>query len=116
MEQLTRDLHVDNILVSGNNAQENPENLRVLFRRLSEKGLCFNLEKCIFIQSSVEYLGHILSKDGVAKRSKVDTVLRMALPKDVGTLVSFMGSVQFYVKFLQPNPSTNYKLLHKFTM
>ena len=42
MEQLTRDQHgvalyMDNILVSGNNAQEHFENLRALLRRLNEK-------------------------------------------------------------------------------
>ena len=44
MEQLTRDLsggaaYMDDILVSGNSTQEHLENLRVLFRRLNEKGL-----------------------------------------------------------------------------
>ena len=63
MEQLTRDLrgvavYMDDILVSGNNAQEHLGNLRALFRRLNEKGLHCNLEKCTFAQPSVEYLGH----------------------------------------------------------
>ena len=45
MEQLTRDLrgaavYMDDILVSSNNAQEHFENLRALFKRLNEKGLC----------------------------------------------------------------------------
>ena len=118
MEQLTRDKHgvavcMDNILVSGNNAQEHLENLRALFRCLNEKGLCCNLEKCIFAQASVEYLGHTLSKDGVAKRSKVDAVLRMPPPTDIGTLRSFMGSVQFNAKFLPPYLSKITEPLHK---
>ena len=32
-----------------------------------------------------------MSKDGVVKGSKVDAVLRMPLPKDVGTLRTIMG-------------------------
>ena len=72
MEQLTRDKHgvavyMDDILVSGNNAQDHLDNVRALFRRLNEKGLRCNQEKCIFAQQSVEYLGHTLSKDGFAK-------------------------------------------------
>ena len=101
MEELTRDLcgvavYMENILVSSNNAQEHLGNLRALFRCLTEKGLRCNLEKCIFVQPSVEYLGHTWSKDGVAKGSKVDAVLGMPPPTDVGILRSFMGSVQFY--------------------
>ena len=63
MEQLTRDLrgvavYMDNILVSGNNAQKHTKNLKALFRCLNEKGLCYNLDKCIFAQPSVVYQGH----------------------------------------------------------
>ena len=53
MEQLIRDLcgvavYIDNILVKGNNAQEYLETIRTQFRSLNEKGLCCNVEKCIF--------------------------------------------------------------------
>ena len=122
MEQLTKDLHgvavyMDDILVSGNNAQEDREDLRALFRCLNEKGLHCNLEKCTFAEPSVECLGHTLSKDGVAKESKVDAVLRMPPPTDVETLRSFMGSVQVYTKFLPPYlsmiPEPLYKLTRK---
>ena len=56
-----------------------------------------------------------MSKHGVAKGSNVDAVLRMPLPTDVGTLGSFMGSVQFYSKFLPPYLSTITEPLHKLT-
>ena len=51
MEQLTRDLcgvavYMDDILVSGNNAQEHLENLRALFRCLNEKGLRYKVHLC----------------------------------------------------------------------
>ena len=108
MEQSARDLHgvafyMDDILVTDNNAQEHLENLRALFRRLNKEGLCCNLEKCIFTQPSVEYLGHTSSKDGVAMGSKVGAVISMSVLKDAKTLRSFMGSVQLYAKFLPPN-------------
>ena len=103
------------ILVSGNNAQEHLENLKALFRHLNEKGLHSNLEKCIFIQPSVEYLGHTVSKDGVAKGSKVNAVFRIPLPKKMETPRSFMGSVQFYTKFLPLNLSMITEPLHKLT-
>ena len=59
LEQLTGDLrgvavYINDILVSDNNVQKHPGNLIELFRRLNEKGLHCNLEKCIFAQPSVE--------------------------------------------------------------
>ena len=67
MEQLTSDLkgvavYLDDILVSGKDAQEELQNLRVLLRRLDEKGLRCRREKCVFAQPVVEYLGHLFVK------------------------------------------------------
>ena len=110
MEQLTSDLngvavYLNDILVSGNNAEDHVQNLRALLKRLHEKGLRCRLEKCAFAQPEVEYLGHRLSHEGIAKGPKVDAVKQMPRPHDVSTLKSFLGSVQFYAKFL-PNLST----------
>ena len=117
MEQLTSDLrgvavYLDDILVSGTTAQEHLENLRALLKRLSKKGLRCRLEKCSFAQPVVEYLGHTLSSEGIAKGPKVDAIKQMPPPTDVSSLSSFLGSVQFYSKFL-PNLSTVLEPLNK---
>ena len=52
-----------------------------------------------------EYLGHILSQQGIAKGPKVDAVKMMPPPENVSSLRSFLGSIQFYGKFL-PNLAT----------
>ena len=69
MDKLTADLpgvavYMDDILVSGETAQDHLDNLRRLFQRLSDKGLRCHFEKCIFAQPYVEYLGHLMSKQG----------------------------------------------------
>ena len=119
MGQLTSDLqgvavYIDDILVSGATASEHLKNLRSLFKRLEMKGLHCHLEKCIFAQPSVEYFGHILSQQGIAKGPKVDAVKRMPPPESVSGFRSFLGSVQFYGKFL-PNLATVTEPLHRLT-
>ena len=62
MSQLTNDLkdvavYLDDILVSGATAKDHLQNLRSMLQRLQDKGLRCRLEKCIFAQPSVEYLG-----------------------------------------------------------
>ena len=79
MDQLTSDLpgiavYLDDLLVSGSTAQEHLSKLKRLLQRLSDKGLRCRLEKCLFAQPCVEYLGHLLSNRGVAKSPKVDAV------------------------------------------
>ena len=105
MDKMTADLqgvcvYLDDILVSGDTASSHLQNLRALFQRLQERGLRCRLEKCSFAQPSVEYLGFIISNHGIAKGHKVDAVVSMPAPTDVSSLRSFLGSVQFYNKFL----------------
>ena len=118
MDPLTSDLrgvavYIDDILVSGTTASEHLENLRALLHRLESKGLRCRLEKCVFAQPSVEYLGHILSSQGIAKGPKANDVMQMPAPENVSGLRSFLGSIQFYSKFL-PNLATS-EPLHRLT-
>uniref|UniRef100_A0A5S6R646 Reverse transcriptase domain-containing protein n=1 Tax=Trichuris muris TaxID=70415 RepID=A0A5S6R646_TRIMR len=99
MEQLTSDLrgvavYLDDIHVSGNNAEEHVQNIRALFERLSEKGLRCKLENCSFAQRAIEYLGHVLSRHGVSKGSRVHAAIKMPPPMNVSRLRSFLVSVQ----------------------
>ena len=119
MEQLTQNLrgvavYFDDILVSGDNAKDHLMNLRALFKRLEEKGLRCNREKCVFAQVSIDYLDHTSSR-GIAKASKVDAILEMPTPKNISTLKSFLASVQFYSKFLPPYFSEITEPLYKLT-
>ena len=93
-------IYLDDMLVSGSDAKDHLQNLQALLQHLQDKGLCCNLKKCCFAQSSVEYLGHTLSHDGISKGHKVNAVVQMVPPKDVSTLRSFLGLVQFYSKFI----------------
>eukprot|EP00731_Ephydatia_muelleri_P035708 Em0150g6a len=119
MDMLTSDLkgvavYMDDILFSGTTTAEHLENLKSLLKRLEEKGLRCRLEKCLFAQPSVEYLGHILSQQGISKGHKVDAVKMMPPPENVSSLRSLLGSVQFYSKFL-PNLASVTEPLHRLT-
>ena len=63
---------------------------------LFRPGLRCKLKNCAFAQPSVEYLGHALSRHGIAKGLKVDAVLKMPAPTDVPSLCSFLGTPQFH--------------------
>ena len=119
MQQLTCDLkgvavYLDDILVSGENADDHLQNLQQLLQRLEEHVLRCQFEKCSFTQPSVEYLGHKLTQNGIEKGCKVDAVKNMPEPTDVSSLRSFMGSVQFYGKLI-PNLYTITALLIQLT-
>ena len=110
MENLTADMkrvvvYLDDMLVGGSTAEEHFENLKCLFQRLQDNGLKCKKSKCVFAQTSLEYLGHTLSNEGMKKRGQVEAMLSMPHPTNVSSLKSFLGSIQFYHKFL-PNLAT----------
>ena len=105
MNQLTSDLtgvavYLDDILISGTAAEDHFNNLQQLLKRLNDKGLRCRIEKCVFTEDSVTYLGHTISRNGISKGPKADAVTKMPAPSNVTQLRSFLGSVQFYNKFL----------------
>ena len=97
-------VHLDDILVNRANANEHLQNLRVLLQHLQEKGLRCGREKCDFAQPWVAYLRHTLSRQGVLKGFNVDAIVTIPPPTDISGLQSFLGTVQFYDKFI-PNLS-----------
>ena len=111
MDELTRDipgvaLYLDDILVSRSTIGEHLQNLQHLLKQLENKGFCCRKSKCLFAQPHIEYLGHVLTSNGIAKSPKVDVVIAMPPPTEVASLCLFLGSVQFYLKFLPSNFST----------
>ena len=55
----------DDIVVFGRDAQEHQERLLKVMDRLLECGLTLSEEKCEFGLSSVKFLGHIISAEGI---------------------------------------------------
>lgn len=62
--------HLDDILITGETAEEHQKNLENVLARLKKFGLRANRDKCKFFQTfqtSVSYLGYVLDKNGLNK-------------------------------------------------
>ena len=67
---------IDDILVYSKNEQDHAAHLRVVLKRLREHQLYAKFRKCEFWLKKVPFLGHILSKEGIAvDPSKVQEVM-----------------------------------------
>ena len=57
---------IDDILIYSKNEEEHAEHLRVVLQRLREHKLYAKFSKCDFWLKEVQFLGHIISKDGIS--------------------------------------------------
>ena len=56
--------------------------------------------KCCFFQDSVEYLGSVVSKEGIqTSKRKIEALLKVKPPTYQTELKSFLGMVNHYGKF-----------------
>ena len=77
---------MDDILVVGKDQAEHDRRLEQVLDRLVERRLTLNLQKCLFSQSKLQYLGQILDSQGVRKDlSKVQAIVDMPEPQDMET-------------------------------
>ena len=94
--------YLDDIIVTGKILEEHLNTLDKVLMRLEEYGLKVNKTKCNFLQTSVEYLDHVISTEGLKQSpTKVEAIVNMPSPKDVTELRSFIGMVQYYSRFIQ---------------
>ena len=97
---------IDDILIIGESEADNLKTLSQVFTRLKTYNMHLNKVKCRYLQPSVQYLGHILSEEGVKPvKDKIDAMKNAPAPKDLTELQSFLGLVNYYGIFI-PSLST----------
>ena len=106
-------VYLDDILVTGKSRTEHIATLEKVLTRFEKAGMRLKRSKCKFMMPEIEYLGHVISKDGLKPLdSKVRAILQAPVPINLSELKAFLGLVNYYGKFL-PNLSATLALLHK---
>jgi len=103
MSSLMQDLeyvrtYLDDLLIISNGSfEEHLQQLGRVLQRLRRAGLKINAEKSSFFAPEIEYLGYLLTKDGIKPvQKKIQAVLDLQPPTTLKELRSFLGMVQFY--------------------
>ena len=103
----------DDILVYSKDVKHHKHHLGVVLALLKEHQLVANYQKFTFGQHQLEYLGHIISTQGVAAdQKKVDAMLTWSRPKDLKSLRGFLGLTDYYRRFVRDYGSIAKPLTH----
>jgi len=69
---------------------------------LNQQNLVLKQYKCAFGASEVEYLGHIVKKDGIwVDPKQIEATKDWPCPKNLNRLCGFLGLTRYYCKFIQ---------------
>ena len=93
--------YLDDICVFSSSVDEMLDRIALVFGQLKEFNLKIKPKKSFFFQSSVLFLGHQLSKDGILPNpEKVNKVKDWPIPKNAKEVHSFLGLASYYRRFI----------------
>ncbi|WVZ70419.1 hypothetical protein U9M48_019090 [Paspalum notatum var. saurae] len=93
---------IDDILIYSKTKAEHEEHLRLVLQRLREHKLYAKFSKCEFWIDEVRFLGHVVSKGGIAvDPSKVSTVTNWKVPEIPKGVRGFLGLASYYRRFIE---------------
>uniref|UniRef100_A0A3P8S9L5 ribonuclease H n=1 Tax=Amphiprion percula TaxID=161767 RepID=A0A3P8S9L5_AMPPE len=93
---------IDDLIIFADTLEEHERRLLRVLTKLKEYGLKLSPDKCKFLQTSVRYLGHVVSEKGVeTDPAKVATLKSWPVPHNLKTLRSFLGFAGYYRRFIK---------------
>lgn len=95
-------VYIDDILIPTNNIQENINILKEVLILLKTHNFKLNYDKCKFLKTKVEYLGYIISSEGVTLSNRhVEAVKSFPLPRKLIEVQRFLGLTNYFRKFIE---------------
>ena len=94
-------LYLDDIICHGSTFDQAMSRLEEVLERLRAANLKLGPNKCHLFQTSVTYLGHKVSKDGIATDpAKVEAVKDWPTPENVSDVRSWIGFTSYFRRFI----------------
>ena len=94
-------IYLDDIIVTGRTFEDMIANLSEVFERFKTAGLKLKARKCTLFANEVEFLGHVVSSDGIkTDPKKTEAVKNWPTPTCVKEVRSFLGICSYYRRFI----------------
>ena len=89
------------ILVFSPDMETHLKHLRILFERLRSTDLKLKEVKCNFLKKHIQYLGHIISGEGITPvQERLESIQKMLPPRNPKEVKQFLGLIGYYRKFV----------------
>jgi deoxyuridine 5'-triphosphate nucleotidohydrolase len=95
-------IYLDDTNVYSTTFEDHLLHLRIVFDKLRQSGLKLQPSKCHFGKTSLAFLGHVISKDGIKPDpAKISAVKNFPKPHNLTVLRGFLGLASYYRRFVK---------------
>lgn len=95
-------VYLDDIIIYGKDITEHDETLYGVMSALRRHNLQLKISKCNFFAKQFEYLGFMVSADGIGvNKARVEAIREFPTPKNVKHVQSFLGLINYYRRFIK---------------
>ena len=93
--------YLDDILIFSPDNETHLKHLKEVFQRLREADLKLKASKCNFFKKHIQYLGHLVSGEGIEPLpEKLESLKDMPPPTNAKEVRQFLGLAGYYRKFV----------------
>ena len=95
-------VYLDDVIIYSKTFEEHLTHLNDIFDRVRDANLRLKAEKCYFAAKELQFLGHVVGKDGVKPDpAKVDKIINYPYPTNLRDLRGALGLFSYYRRFIQ---------------
>ena len=95
-------VYMDDILIFSSSPQEHAKHVRQVLELLRSHKIYLKPSKCKWFQTQVEFLGHVVSDQGIqVDKKKVQAIRDFPVPSGEKELMSFLGAAGFFRRFVR---------------
>ena len=92
--------YIDDVAIFSSTWEEHIEHVSIVLNKLEANGYTVNPAKCHWGVAEVEWMGHLITRDGLKPwPKKVEGIVNIAQPQSLKQLRAFIGMVNFYRDF-----------------
>ncbi|GKB64589.1 putative reverse transcriptase domain-containing protein [Tanacetum coccineum] len=92
----------DDILVYSQDEEEHRKHLKIVLELLKKEGFYAKFSKCDFWLDSVQFLGHVIDRNGVyVDPAKIEAIKNWAAPTTPTEVRQFLGLAGYYRRFIE---------------